>query len=106
MKLEEVIDNIKGIRGPMPIFTEKGTILSLPDAIGRILEDHMGVMRDVEEIITRPESQEVLPLSSTAVAEKSIANFGFMPGCPDCGDQLQMQEGSMNCKSCGFSRCS
>ncbi|MDO8470903.1 MAG: adenosylcobalamin-dependent ribonucleoside-diphosphate reductase [bacterium] len=106
VKLEEVIDNIKGIRGPMPIFTEKGTILSLPDAIGRILEDHIGVMRDVEETITRPEGQEVLPLSSTATVEKSIANFGFMPGCPDCGAQLQMQEGCMSCKSCGFSRCS
>lgn len=106
VKLEEVIDNIKGIRGPMPIFTEKGTILSLPDAIGRILEDHIGVMRDVEEVIARPENQEVLPLSSLSVAEKSIANFGFMPGCPDCGAQLQMQEGCMSCKSCGFSRCS
>ena len=41
VKIEEIIDNLKGIRGPMPTITEKGTILSLPDAIGKILEEHV-----------------------------------------------------------------
>lgn len=99
---EEIINSLKGIRGPMPVFTEKGTILSLPDAIGQVLEEHVGAMKEVEEIIERPENQTALPLSG----EKSIADFGFMPGCPDCGSPLAMTEGCINCKSCGFSRCS
>ena len=99
---QEIVNSLKGIRGPMPVFTEKGTILSLPDAIGQVLEEHVGVMKEVEEIIERPENQTALPLSG----EKSIADFGFMPGCPDCGSPLAMTEGCINCKSCGFSRCS
>ena len=100
--VSEVVGRLKGIRGPMPVFTEKGTILSLPDALGQILEEHVGAMKEIEEIIERPENQATLPLST----EKSVADFGFMPGCPDCGTPLIMAEGCINCTSCGFSRCS
>ena len=103
VKVEEVIKDLKGIRGPMPVFTEKGTVLSLPDAIGRVLEDHVGQVREVEEVVQRPENQEALPFVDTPT---SIANFGFMPGCPDCGAPLYMQEGCISCPMCGFSRCS
>jgi ribonucleoside-diphosphate reductase alpha chain len=104
VKVEEVSDELKGIRGPMPMFTDKGTILSLPDALGKILEQHVTTAAQIEEVIARPEKQEVLPFAK--IHEKSIADFGFMPGCPDCGSPLLMQEGCISCKSCGFSRCS
>ncbi|MDA1337378.1 MAG: ribonucleoside reductase class II [bacterium] len=104
--VEEVAGDLKGIRGPMPIFTDKGTVLSLPDALGKILEQHVTVTREVQEVISRPENQEVLPFAQTTGAKTEVADFGFMPGCPDCGAQLLMQEGCISCKSCGFSRCS
>jgi ribonucleoside-diphosphate reductase alpha chain len=104
VKVEEVVDELKGIRGPMPMFTDKGTILSLPDALGKILEQHVTTAVNIEEIIARPEKQEVLPFAKTE--EKSIADFGFMPGCPDCGSPLMMSEGCINCTGCGFNRCS
>ncbi len=103
VKVEEVAGQLTGIRGPMPVFTDKGTVLSLPDALGRILTDHVKVSSHIEEVISRPENQEVLPFVEQK--EKPIAEFGFMPGCPDCGSQLILQEGCMNCKECGFSRC-
>jgi ribonucleoside-diphosphate reductase alpha chain len=103
-----VVDDLKGIRGPMPIFTDKGTILSLPDAIGRILEEHIAEQTDtVEELVAQTEAhleEEVAVLSEAQTA--SVADFGFMPGCPECDDVLIMQEGCMACKSCGYSRCS
>jgi hypothetical protein len=86
------------------MFTDKGTILSLPDALGKILEQHVTTTAQIEEVIARPEKQEVLPFAK--IHEKSIADFGFMPGCPDCGAPLLMQEGCISCKACGFSRCS
>jgi len=36
-----VIDQLKGIRGPMPSFGKRGMILSLPDAIAQVLEEHV-----------------------------------------------------------------
>ena len=103
--VEEVMDDLKGIRGPMPVFTDKGTVLSLPDALGKILEQHVTSTREVQEAISRPEKQEVLPFAGSSEEKMEMADFGFMPGCPDCGAQLLMQEGCISCKMCGFSRC-
>lgn len=110
VKVEEVIDNLKGIRGPMPIITEKGTILSLPDAIGRILEEHVNATNGNEVSPLLSESSGEIANFETknepvAARKKSIADFGFAPGCPECGAPLQMGEGCMTCKNCGFSRC-
>ncbi|HUY69594.1 MAG TPA: hypothetical protein VMU70_01045, partial [Candidatus Tyrphobacter sp.] len=104
IKVEEVINNLKGIRGPMPIFTDKGTMLSLPDALGKIMEQHLSSGM-LEEVIAQPENQEPLPFKEPK-KKMDVADFGFMPGCPDCGAPLLMQEGCISCKSCGFSRCS
>ena len=35
------IKQISGIRGPMPSWTKKGTVLSIPDAIAKILAEHI-----------------------------------------------------------------
>jgi len=115
IKAEEVIHHIKGIRGPMPTMTNRGTILSLPDALGQILEEHSktslelksGNLEKEEEIETVfVNVQESVEESSFVTKKKSIAHFGMMPGCPDCGSALQLQEGCMSCRNCGFSRCS
>ncbi|MDP2641502.1 MAG: adenosylcobalamin-dependent ribonucleoside-diphosphate reductase [Candidatus Yanofskybacteria bacterium] len=105
VEVKEVIDSIEGIRGPMPIFTNKGTVLSLPDAIGKVLKEHIGSVREVEDVLKRPENQEVLAFAKEG-SKKSMADFGFMPGCPECGNVLTMQEGCISCHGCGFSRCS
>lgn len=106
MKIGEIIDNLKGIRGPMPTITERGTILSLPDAIGKIIEEHVrtdgGLVTPLNENSRPQNSEEAKPEEDI---HKSIADYGVMPGCPDCGSALQIAEGCMSCKSCGFSRC-
>ena len=100
----------------MPQLTARGTILSLPDAIGRILEEHvksgpsLGLFDEklVEVASLKTEALQSLPKGQVAPApevKKNVADYGFMPGCPDCGASLTMAEGCISCKSCGFSRC-
>ena len=36
---------------------------------------------------------------------REVADYGYMPECPECGGQIVMSEGCIECKSCGFSRC-
>lgn len=115
IKVEDIIDDLKGIRGPMPTLTAKGTVLSLPDAIGRILEEHAkngqqtglfeGAM--VEASMAKVEASSAAAGVAGPVAEKkvSLADYGNPVGCPDCGEKLTMAEGCISCKSCGFSRC-
>ncbi len=113
LKVHEIIDQLKGIRGPMPVVTSRGTIFSLPDAIGRVLEEHVngGVTSPIATIAS-PEMSAVAQSASvpvgvltTSYAEKTLADWGMMPGCPDCGSVLRMGEGCMSCPNCGFNRC-
>lgn len=108
IQIEEIIDNLKGIRGPMPIITERGTILSLPDAIGRILEEHIGAANDDSEALKEEEVVMAAPkrlYGERSGEKKQVADYGHIPGCPDCGAPLVMEEGCVSCKTCGFSRC-
>ena len=105
IKVEEIIDDLKGIRGPMAVLTAKGTVLSLPDAIGQVLEEHVkengpGTQGSLEEA-----NISAVVSSLEPKREKAIADYGFMPGCPDCGSRLVMAEGCISCKNCGYTRC-
>lgn len=96
---EDIIDQLKGIRGPMPSWSERGMVLSIPDAVAQILEDHMRA------------PQEKLDLQFSAkpaikTSPKSIADLGDIPECPSCGSILNMAEGCLTCQSCGYSKCS
>lgn len=118
IKVEEVIDNLKGIRGPMPVMTDKGTILSLPDAIGQILEEHVqggeapraelpaGSKVSEPAVVVAKAGLDFLKKDEIKGKSKSLADNGMMPGCPDCGASLQINEGCLSCRSCGFTRCS
>lgn len=103
IKIDSVIEQLKGIRGPMPSWSERGMVLSIPDAIAQILEEHMRV----------PQEKLDLQFSSEPVKKKefkngprSIADLGDIPECPSCGNILTMAEGCLTCQGCGYSKCS
>ncbi|MCR4261090.1 MAG: adenosylcobalamin-dependent ribonucleoside-diphosphate reductase [Candidatus Colwellbacteria bacterium] len=103
-----IVDHLKGIRGPMVTMTAKGTILSLPDAIAKILEEHIngGEGMDFEgEVVMATVEDEVKIISEIKSGDREVADYGHMPECPECGGQIVMSEGCIECKSCGFSRC-
>lgn len=114
----DITSQIKGIRGPSPIWGEEGIVLSLPDAIGQILERHMkkksGQMelkyKKKEENNFKPqklieEESSLLTKTETKKENPSIADIGLAPACPECGSMLELGEGCFKCSSCGFSRC-
>ncbi len=107
IKVEEIIGQMKGIRGPMPVMTNKGTVLSLPDAIAQILEEH--VTNSTKPAAEQSQVAELVAAATASPAaapkKQSLANFGMMPGCPECGGNLILKEGCMACSNCGFSRC-
>ena len=135
ISINNVIEQLKGIRGPDPVFHNGERILSLPDAIANVLENHL--KRGQTELkldlpkpdpIARPVKQELVfetvttqptaaaglfveqkvstqPTATNYTSKTSIADLGHAPACPDCSSMLVMQEGCMKCQSCGFSKC-
>lgn len=105
----EVIDQLKGIRGPSPIWNEGELILSVPDAIAKILEKHLGRHQTKLALdFKKEETENINPLpqvNSITKPDVSLADLGEAPGCPECGGPLTFQEGCLKCNSCGYSKC-
>ncbi|MDL2270033.1 ribonucleotide-diphosphate reductase subunit alpha, partial [Desulfosarcina sp. OttesenSCG-928-G17] len=80
--VDKVVEQLKGIGGEHPIFQNGDLVLSIPDAIARVL-----AARYLEE----SKKQRELHLGGET--------------CPECGDPVRFEEGCMICRSCGFTRC-
>lgn len=116
--IEEIIDQLKGIRGPNPIWNEGQMVFSIPDALANVLSRHISTPQ-AELKLAFPQ-KEVLP-TPTATANivspesqnqpqqifsnsLNIAKMGTAPICPECGNMMFMQEGCVSC-TCGYSKC-
>ena len=126
VKVEEVIKQIKGIRGPDPSWSNGKPMFSIADAIAQTMEQHIAAKAAARGKVELPLGQEkieattaeTLPnliqnlnvkvkenISVSDESKISIANFGSAPICPDCANTLTMAEGCMKCLNCGFSKC-
>ncbi|MFP4013128.1 MAG: vitamin B12-dependent ribonucleotide reductase [Chitinispirillaceae bacterium] len=85
-----VVEQLRGIRCPIPTWHEGEMILSCADAIGRVLEK---AINDVHG-------------KGNAQITYSGLDMGFCPQCPECGGIMEHESGCAVCKSCGFSKCS
>ncbi|EKD78558.1 MAG: hypothetical protein ACD_41C00323G0001, partial [uncultured bacterium] len=127
--LQTVIEQVKGIRGPMPIFGKNGMILSIPDAIGQVLSQHkldleakqtpaqQAAEREKAVVLMQAETEKLAQDTATTTVKKaeskykmieassSVANLGFSPECPECNSIMAMAEGCLTCFSCGYSKC-
>jgi ribonucleoside-diphosphate reductase alpha chain len=83
--VEKIIEQLKGICGEHPVFSKDGLVLSIPDAISRVLET-----RYVKEKPARQYKYRNSLLGET---------------CPECGQTISFEEGCMTCHFCGFTKC-
>lgn len=122
-----VIEQIKGIRGPMPSFGPRGMILSIPDAIAQVLIQYLEQLEktksadeikqegDKAVVLLKPETEKVVEStiketvmkaeSQYTMTTSSVANLGISPECPECHSVLALQEGCLTCFGCGYSKC-
>ncbi len=86
VRVETVIDQLKGIGGEHPVFQKDGLVLSIPDAISRVLEKRY--LQDQ-------------PGNKRGKFENSLSG----ETCPECGQTISFEEGCMTCHFCGFTKC-
>lgn len=125
VSVNEVIDQLKGIRGPNPTWDNGSLIFSIPDAIASILLRHIdrrqtrldiGMGNSLNDNLNLSslsipaknvsnQNGEILKQTATLIATKTnLANLGTTPICPQCGNMLIAQEGCLSC-TCGYSKC-
>ena len=85
VKVNDIVNQLKGIGGEYPVFQDGGLVLSIPDAIARVLEKRY----------------------LTADAARANHRYYSLMGekCPECGQIISFEEGCMMCHFCGFNKC-
>jgi ribonucleoside-diphosphate reductase alpha chain len=112
-----IVDQLKGISGPNPVWDNGELILSAPDAIGRAVERYLERREDLEssESNGNGRAQESGGATAEAVVKAAARSEEFqgpgamparpMSSCPDCGSPVVNQNACLLCKHCGWSRC-
>ena len=72
--MDKIVDQLKGIGGEYPIFQDGGLVLSIPDAISRVLE---------KAYITGENAKKAHKTEYSLMGEK----------CPECGQTVRFDEG-------------
>lgn len=111
--VEEIARSLIGIRGANPYGFGANQVLSIPDAIGKVLKDsprHLG-----QVLMQQPVSSASPVLERQAVAAgkpsserfgpDAVRIYGESPECPECGHGLEFGEGCVTCRACGYSKC-
>jgi ribonucleoside-diphosphate reductase alpha chain len=86
VKVDKIVNQLKGIGGEYPIFQDGGLVLSIPDAIARVLE---------KAYMTGDRIRKNHKTENSLMGEK----------CPECGQTVSFEEGCMICHFCGFNKC-
>ncbi|MGB2989767.1 MAG: vitamin B12-dependent ribonucleotide reductase [Candidatus Zixiibacteriota bacterium] len=80
--VDKIIEQLYGIGGASQVFQEGGLIMSIPDAIAKVLNRHFGTNQNANQ-------------------DRDLT-YEF---CPDCGGKLDHDSGCVVCSQCGFSKC-
>lgn len=98
VSVDEVINQLKGIRCPSTIRQTGMKCTSCPDAISKVIKKVAEVQRNScakGQSLCQPEGQTSSPLATDDGK-----------GCPECGATMEHEGGCVSCRSCGYSKCS
>jgi ribonucleoside-diphosphate reductase alpha chain len=128
--VDELAQQLIGIRSANPYGFGPNQVLSIPDAIGKVLKDSprqlgqmmsfqphgmdsephdLGKAHQAFQPLAVPQAQTVVVAEASALNRHgvhAVEVYGESPECPECGHSLEFGEGCAVCRGCGYSRCS
>jgi ribonucleoside-diphosphate reductase alpha chain len=100
----EIIKQLKGILGPMPVWDNGTQVLSTPDAIAKVMERYIESHEQVEDVKpAKPKTAK--PKVTTSDPGSGSMEARTMTACPECGSNVEHVSGCVLCYGCGWSRC-
>jgi len=115
--IQSILKQLRGIRCPEPTMGIDGSILSCPDAMAKAIQKYLSiaaeekprmdtVLDDFVEESPGPGNPGAAAEANPASPISGLISGGNMVGiCPDCGMPLLHEEGCVNCRQCGYSKC-
>lgn len=102
ISVEEVVEQLEGIGGASPVFSEGKLVMSIPDAIATVLKKHfVSSGSDSEKTIEEVKQPNLFYTNAPRGGDLALER------CPECGDRaLAFESGCMTCRSCAYTKCS
>lgn len=114
ISVEEVYDQLKGIRCPSTIRQQGMSCTSCPDAIAKVLAKVDRFIRENNNAVQHPEAEPTPGQRRAAAGGPATAGRrgSHVPAaaseihiCPECGGPVEHEGGCVICRNCGFSKC-
>jgi len=112
---KKIAQSLAGIGGSFHIGFGKNRVMSIADAVGKVLGEDIALSasaKGTDDVVEQePLQLASLDQESLNLPETSDRGNGMAPGksgdlCSECGNAtLVMEEGCMKCYSCGYSKC-
>jgi ribonucleoside-diphosphate reductase alpha chain len=113
---KKIGESLQGIGGSFHIGFGKNRVMSMADAVGKVLSEDISLSEgakgtddvvEQEPLQLASSTQESLNLPETSESgNNSLAAGKSGDLCSECGNAtLIMEEGCMKCYSCGYSKC-
>ncbi len=97
--VRDVVEQLEAIGGSSPVFSGGRVIMSVPDAIAKVLRSHF--------VTEKKTNDDGATIETAGVGEEKVSTDIMLEQCPDCGSRaLAFESGCVTCRSCGFSKCS
>lgn len=113
LSVDAIIEQVKGIRCPACIRREGVKVTSCPDAIARVIKDHMDLGKAKENgfafsqtqkapSVEKPVQSKGASISEVQRIRTSVADENV---CPECNMPINHESGCVVCVHCGYSKC-
>ncbi|MFZ2537454.1 MAG: vitamin B12-dependent ribonucleotide reductase [Oscillospiraceae bacterium] len=102
ISVEEILDQLRGIRCPSTIRQAGLKCTSCPDAIAKVIKKVYDLQQGTKLVDKTPVKTQ------QPVVEKKVettANEKMFKYCPECGSPLEHEGGCVSCRNCGYSKC-
>ena len=106
-RTKAIIAQLRGIGSGRPLGFGKNRVMSLPDAVAQVLEEHIGTTDDnsYPELPDEEDANEAAKQFDLGL-EKELTKSVLPDICPVCGNVTFVNiEGCKKCFSCGHSEC-
>ncbi len=103
-----MIAQLRGIGSGRPMGFGKNRVMSLPDAVAQVLEEHIGVSQGEDSYPELPDEEDAqFKAKQFDLGFEGDISKSVLPDiCPVCGNVTFVNiEGCKKCFSCGHSEC-
>ncbi|MFA6032642.1 MAG: vitamin B12-dependent ribonucleotide reductase [Myxococcota bacterium] len=112
LDMDIIMKQLAGVRCPSPAWMNGELVLSCADAIGRAMKAYLEHRKgngkngpaQLAVAVETPKAVETAKAGPAKISH-SLSGERIVSNCPDCGSQVQQQEGCLLCRGCGWSKC-